>query len=352
MSPKLEPTAMASASWAESVNRAMEGEESEVSAIDPMLLGGVSDDPKEPEYDQGLPTQAPSDPAMEDEQVDRRPLQERQAPAPVARLLPQSPGHSELSRMEKGAHWEIDDEELVPDYNRMLPRGVESGPCDRRNDQSLLPTNAMDVDRDDRVPQLAAGGSGGRVTNPAPAPVTSGGIPVEVSLLQANVGQLVQQQVSNIVQAQMAPLFTQLFDRLEAMEARQSRLDERARVAQQASTEADARALAGNFAASVRISASQGDGGHHGTTAAQRGEGSSASVARGRKAVETSRSHGRDEASADPSNVSGHADQGSGLGEQTGVVEVAGVPHLASNVGWIAVATPKHTRAAWKSEHL
>ncbi|CAE7311080.1 GIP [Symbiodinium natans] len=318
---------MASASWAESVNRAMEGEESEVSAIDPMLLGGVSDDPKEPEYDQGLPTQAPSDPAMEDEQVDRRPLQERQAPAPVARLLPQSPGHSELSRMEKGAHWEIDDEELVPDYNRMLPRGVESGPCDRRNDQSLLPTNAMDVDRDDRVPQLAAGGSGGRVTNPAPAPVTSGGIPVEVSLLQANVGQLVQQQVSNIVQAQMAPLFTQLFDRLEAMEARQSRLDERARVAQQASTEADARALAGNFAASVRISASQGDGGHHGTTAAQRGEGSSASVARGRKAVETSRSHGRDEASADPSNVSGHADQGSGLGEQTGVVEVAGVPH-------------------------
>ena len=52
------PAAAAAGSWGESVTQALQmGEESEVSTVDPLLLGGVSDDAPEPNYAEALASQ-------------------------------------------------------------------------------------------------------------------------------------------------------------------------------------------------------------------------------------------------------------------------------------------------------
>ena len=65
---------------------------------------------------------------------------DRVAPNQVARVFPQSPGNSELSRMEKGAQWEMDEEELVPNYGQLLAQ-------DRKGSRTGGPSVAMEVDR-------------------------------------------------------------------------------------------------------------------------------------------------------------------------------------------------------------
>ncbi|CAE7322146.1 unnamed protein product [Symbiodinium sp. CCMP2592] len=195
------------AGWGESVTQALQmGEESEVSAMDPLLLGGVSDDAAEPNYADALASQGdePNRGGLE-----QAPTQVGNQPPPVqiARASPASPGHSELSRMEGGgmaAKWDPDEDELVPDYASMpvVPEGSGSHlqGSKRAEDIQIRGTAraaAMDVDEPSAEVRV----------NP------ERGLEVEAA---------VQRQVLSIFQSQVTPLLGQLMDRLEAMEARQS----------------------------------------------------------------------------------------------------------------------------------
>ncbi|CAE7519472.1 unnamed protein product [Symbiodinium sp. CCMP2592] len=200
-------TPAAAAGWGESVTQALQmGEESEVSAMDPLLLGGVSDDAAEPNYADALASQGdePNRGGLE-----QAPTQVGNQPPPVqiARASPASPGHSELSRMEGGgmaAKWDPDEDELVPDYASMpvVPEGSGSHlqGSKRAEDIQIRGTAraaAMDVDEPSAEVRV----------NP------ERGLEVEAA---------VQRQVLSIFQSQVTPLLGQLMDRLEAMEARQS----------------------------------------------------------------------------------------------------------------------------------
>ena len=190
-----------------------------------MLLGGISDDPLEPAHEDAekvLRLQPSSVAVVEDTGNDLRAatVTDRVAPNQVARVFPQSPGNSELSQMEKGAQWEMDEEELVPDYGQLLAQ-------DRKGSRTGGPSVAMEVDREDHNGQAErfAEGTGQRSgeTNPASASLSvAEGDAAQRSLLS----RAITEQVSNVAQSQMAPLFHQLFNRLEPMENRQLRLDE------------------------------------------------------------------------------------------------------------------------------
>ncbi|OLP90683.1 hypothetical protein AK812_SmicGene27738 [Symbiodinium microadriaticum] len=118
-----ESPAAAGCSWGESVTQALQmGEESEASAVDPLLLGGVSDDAPEPNYAEALASQG-EESARGGREHMANPIGDQPAPVQIARVAtPASPGHSELSRMEGGgvvAKWDPDEDELVPDYASM-----------------------------------------------------------------------------------------------------------------------------------------------------------------------------------------------------------------------------------------
>ena len=78
------------------------GEESEASAVDPLLLGGVSDDAPEPNYAEALASQG-AEAARGGQEHMPNPVGDQPPPVQIARAAtPASPCHSELSRMEGG----------------------------------------------------------------------------------------------------------------------------------------------------------------------------------------------------------------------------------------------------------
>ncbi|CAE7693548.1 unnamed protein product, partial [Symbiodinium sp. KB8] len=154
-----ESPAAAAGSWGESVMQTLQmGEESEVSAVDPLLLGGVSDDAPEPSSAEALASQGEESARGGQEQV-TNPIGDQPAPVQIARAAtPASPGHSELSRMEGGgvaAKWDPDEDELVPDYASMpvvpegsgsYPQGSQGMEDTQRVGRCTTHSAAMDVD--------------------------------------------------------------------------------------------------------------------------------------------------------------------------------------------------------------
>ena len=133
-----ESPAAAAGSWGESVMQALQvGEESEISAVDPLLLGGVSDDAPEPNYAEALASQGEESARGGQEHMPN--VGDQPLPVQIARAAtPASPGHSELSRMEGGgvvAKWDPDEDELVPIYASMpvVPEGSGSHHKGRRH---------------------------------------------------------------------------------------------------------------------------------------------------------------------------------------------------------------------------
>ena len=253
---------------------------------------------------------------------------------------------------------EIDEEELIPDYGQILAEGPTLH-------QAEIPITAMDVEPQgytSRTERTAEGDVQTQAGARDPSSLPSG-VTVNDAVFRASLNRAVTERVSNIVQAQMAPLFHQLFDRMEAMEtrqialdeqaretyrtmsieaeARQARLDEQARVSnQRLSAEAEVHDLAGNLEQAMRIKEvprrevdqllSSPAAGNIGGS----GPREHSSVVRGRRALESLREQSRDEAPlvnpkdserADLVPTTGHSQA---LGrEQSGVVEVGGVPH-------------------------
>ncbi|OLP94495.1 hypothetical protein AK812_SmicGene23478 [Symbiodinium microadriaticum] len=203
------PAAAAAGSWGESVTQALQmGEESEVSAVDPLLLGGVSDDAPEPNYAEALASQGEESTRGGREHMPN-PVGDQPPLVQIARAAtPASPGHSELSRMEGGgvvAKWDPDDDELVPDYASMpvVPEGSGSYP---QGSQGMEDTQRL-----------------GKRTTHAAMDVDEPGGEVRINSAQGlTVEAVVQRQVLSIFQSQVTPLLGQLMDRLEAMEARQN----------------------------------------------------------------------------------------------------------------------------------
>ena len=185
---------MASASWAESVSQALDGEESEVSAIDPLLLESVSDDPIEPDYGRAVsvtgnqPLSSPAQGRVSGGDNSAEHVTTQDVPTQAARAVP---------------HYEVDEEELIPDYGQFLAE-------EPTLHQAEIPITAMEVER------TAEGNVQTEAGARDPASLSSG-VAVSDAVFRASLDRAVTEQVSNIVQSQMAPLFHQLFDRMEAM---------------------------------------------------------------------------------------------------------------------------------------
>ena len=183
------------------------------------------DDPLEPAYEDAVQTAEPQDTssiaANESTGNDLKAasVTDRVVPNQVTRVLPQFPGHSELSRMEKGAQWEVDDE-LVTDHGQLMAQGYN--PL-----QTVGPSMAMEGDREDHTGQTGrfAEGTTGQKTRQENSTSALLGAAESDAVQRAMLSHVITEQERNRVQSQMVPLFHQMLNRLELMEKRQVRLD-------------------------------------------------------------------------------------------------------------------------------
>ena len=325
--------AMASANWAESVSQALDGEESEVPAIDPLLMGDVSDDPLEPDYGRAVsvaenqPLSSPTPGRVSGGDNSAEHVTTQDVPTQAAHAVP---------------HYEVDEEELIPDYRQIL---AEEPTLHRAE----IPITAMEVER------TAEGNvqTGAEARDPASL---SSGVAVSDAVQRSLLSHAITEQVSNVVQSQMAPLFHQLFNRLELMENRQVRLDEQVQETNRAllaeaqnrvnegnrtgRSETETQHLAGSFAHAMRIREvpSQEVSGLMSASAAGRDQRPAprehSSITRGKRILESLRDQSQDVVPPINTSPSEHVERAPNTGqrqeggqEQSGLVTIGGVPH-------------------------